>query len=486
VRYYLGARPGEITVGDLDGDGMHDIVVGCSELAQLLVYWGQAGRTFSAPTSISCPPGPFRLRMVDIDIDGRLDLAILTGSGANIAVIWGDDTRDPVAHALLPLPFYPNGLDVGDVNADGITDLVVTECSNDSTVHVLPGAGNRGFAQLYPALVVPGASLCTLRLGDLNGDQMPDIAVADVRELVSKIGVAYGQSDGTFTLATVVPAGEGATDIAIADFNRDDVGDVAVVNPYSRDIALLVGPSFDPPVHLDAGVCSEMIVATQVDSAGVDLVVNDICSHSIILYRNTFAVIAGAVEYDPTTYQVGSPGKPLTATVTLPPQGSLELDPSRVQLLWRGSVLGNASTITRGDSMARILYVTFARSLLNGLEAGTQRLSVSGCAGNGSAFHAESTVQVLSARKARQWQTSLPGSIPVLVRVPDQAEALAVVRVFDSAGRLLLNQRLPVSPANVISWDGRSIAGRKVAAGIYLVVVGEGLNATSCKVALLR
>ena len=99
-----------------------------------------------------------------------------------------------------------------------------------SDVSVLLGTGDGTFqaAVAFPA----GRYPLSVAVGDLNGDGMPDLAVAN--DWSSDVLVLRGTGDGTFQAAVDVPlpAGSNPSSVAVGDFNGDGKPDLAVGQHY--------------------------------------------------------------------------------------------------------------------------------------------------------------------------------------------------------------------------------------------------------------
>lgn len=485
-RFPLGVRPGDVAVGDLDGDGLRDLVVACVELTRLSVFWGMGGGAFSPPSSISCPPRPSQIRLVDLDSDGRLDLALLTDFVSGFSVIWGDGTRAPTG-TTYPMPFHPSVFVVADFDVNGTLDLAVTACSNDSTVYVIPGMGTRQFGQPTVAMEVPGADLCPLTAGDLNGDQYPDLTAIDLGTFGGRVAVGFGAGDGTFVLTSTILAGNYPTSVAVADFDRDGAADLAVANSGSNDVSLFSGSDFQPAGVLLAGAGAGLVAAADLDGdSAQDLVVVNEGGGNVTVYLNRYAFGQASVRYSPSVYQLYSSGQPLTAAVSLPSEVSPKLDGSQVDLVWRDRVLGDATVAFLADSSLREVRFQFDRGILEALEPGIQPLSIVGCDSMGTTFRADGSLQVLPSRAQTMWQASVPGVVPVLIRVPDQAQAGLRVRIFDSAGRLVRSQVVQVGTDNLIAWDGQSNSGNRASSGVYIIEAEGGTGKIGCKLIIVR
>ena len=79
----------------------------------------------------------------------------------------------------------------------------------------------------YPS----GYGPASIAVGDINGDQRPDLAVAN--GFSDTVAVLLGNADGSFQPPRLVFLGPGNNprSVAIGDFNRDGRPDLAVANP---------------------------------------------------------------------------------------------------------------------------------------------------------------------------------------------------------------------------------------------------------------
>src|SRR5207245_2176256 len=119
-----------------------------------------------------------------------------------------------------PAGGQPVDLALGDLDGDGLPDLLVAD-NGASKVTILKGDGHGGFrtklgsvrTEKYPHAVA---------LGNLNGDAFPDFAVASAdKGTAGALGVWFGRGDGSFEAGPVFSAGLQPTDVAISDLNGD-------------------------------------------------------------------------------------------------------------------------------------------------------------------------------------------------------------------------------------------------------------------------
>ena len=76
----LTESPRSLAIGDLNGDGLQDLVVSASDANAVYQLYSRGGFTYSAPIRLETAPSPSRsaqaTAIADFDKDGRLDLAV--------------------------------------------------------------------------------------------------------------------------------------------------------------------------------------------------------------------------------------------------------------------------------------------------------------------------------------------------------------------------------------------------------------------------
>src|ERR671919_423632 len=175
----------------------------------------------------------------DFNRDSRPDLA---GAGANAVSVMlgnGDGTFRPKTD--FPVGTQTQAVAAGDFNSDSRVDLVVTLNSPQFSLALLTGTGTGTFnaPTFFPNTA--GFDSPAIVATDLNGDARLDLVIAHsiacyvapcvTTELMS---VLMGNGDGTFQPARLVQAGRGMAKIAVGDFNRDGIKDLAMAGDSSR------------------------------------------------------------------------------------------------------------------------------------------------------------------------------------------------------------------------------------------------------------
>jgi hypothetical protein len=113
-----------LSVGDIDGDGDYDLLLGTMWLCNDGASWSEHN------LSTSSEP-PDRNRLADINSDGRLDAVVGFEAVSRVGkLVWYEQpisvTENWIEHVIAEV-VGPMSLDVGDIDADGDLDVVVGE-----------------------------------------------------------------------------------------------------------------------------------------------------------------------------------------------------------------------------------------------------------------------------------------------------------------------------------------------------------------------
>jgi sugar lactone lactonase YvrE len=236
-------NPDFIATGDLNGDGIPDIVVAGVNSETVTILLGNGDGTFTpAPNSVTEGNYAYSVAVGDLNGDGIPDLAIATqgdySDEPGSVTIWlgkGDGTFTQGASPAAGVA--PQSVVIADFNGDGIPDLAVAN-SGDNNLTILLGNGDGTFkaAKVSPAT---GNSPYSIGVGDFNGDGKPDLAVANTGS--NSVTVLLGNGDGTFKAAASPATGSAPSFLVVADLNGDGTPDLAVANGYGSSLTILLG-----------------------------------------------------------------------------------------------------------------------------------------------------------------------------------------------------------------------------------------------------
>jgi hypothetical protein len=239
-------------VADLNGDGVPDLAgVGLNSAAVML---GSANGAFRSKVEFPAGGPAQDLAAGDFNGDGRIDLAVSINDPAiSLSLLTGNG--DGTFNA--PVTFQINSTHVDtpaiiatDLDNDGRLDVVLAHtlscftspCTVARTITVLLGFGNGTFQ--FPIDIEVGTGMARIAVGDFNRDSIKDLAIAgDRSQVYTLLGVGNGTflQQPTITL-TADTLGVDGTDIDVGDLNGDTIQDLVVAIPTNGSrTAILLG-----------------------------------------------------------------------------------------------------------------------------------------------------------------------------------------------------------------------------------------------------
>ncbi len=235
--YRINTSALNIIAGDFDGDSKADVAItNTSDVSVTLFFGDGAGKLRFASVS---PVGasPYAITSGDLNKDGHDDLAYVNIAHNTVSILLNNGSGGFGSPTNFPVGTQPRSVDLGDFNDDGHLDLV-TANFDARTVSVLFGDGEGGFLTPAVHIDVPGFQPHFAKIGDLNNDGKPDIAVAYLSGEIVSILLGNGAS---FQQPTNFPVPHGGQDVAINDLNRDGRADLVIAT--NSGVSILLGTS---------------------------------------------------------------------------------------------------------------------------------------------------------------------------------------------------------------------------------------------------
>lgn len=195
MTYPIGTDALTARIGDLDRDGLAEVLVVERDVAAVQLFRGLPNTRLADPVSLLVGEDVRDILVADVNYDTHLDLVAVTSSPTEILVLFGNGTGSLEESGRYPLSLDATGavLAIGDLDRDGVLDLVAGGASNFS-VHILLGRadGSFGAERIFDDT---GTKTSVLRLADMDGDDILDLVVSSSS---APGGVFRGTGDGTF------------------------------------------------------------------------------------------------------------------------------------------------------------------------------------------------------------------------------------------------------------------------------------------------
>ena len=236
----VGIAPSGIAQGDLNGDGITDLIIAESDAIfrqqQVVEVLGNADGSFQAPVILNAGSLPnFNALIADFNGVGKNDVALTNFQG--IGILLGDGKRG-FAGPMSSQIGSATSLTSGDFNGDHKIDLAVV--GGDNTVSLLLGNGDGTFQT--PMMTSVGNSLGQIATGDFNGDGRSDLALTGFggSQHNNTVAVLLGKGNGHFQPASFTSVAAQPEGVAIADMNHDGKLDVVISNAGTDQVSVLL------------------------------------------------------------------------------------------------------------------------------------------------------------------------------------------------------------------------------------------------------
>jgi hypothetical protein len=230
----LAYEPRSVAAGDLNGDGIVDIVVNSLTSGTLSIFTNDGIGGFGAASSLPVPAtGIGSIGVADVNGDGRTDIIATRHLGTNLFVLTNNGNGFTLSgQPTVTQPLYGQ-LAIADLNNDGRMDIA---CSHEYFVTVLTNDGAGRF--FISAPTGGGAQIAEVIVADLDRDGRPDLVTGNAGAFPN-LSVLTNRGVGLFSAAAVPPALPGTERVVAADVNHDGALDLITANHFDNRLSVL-------------------------------------------------------------------------------------------------------------------------------------------------------------------------------------------------------------------------------------------------------
>ncbi|MGC8828171.1 MAG: FG-GAP-like repeat-containing protein [Verrucomicrobiia bacterium] len=238
----VGKNPRAIAIADFNNDGTNDIATVNPGDNTVTIMLGQFDESFSNSVSYAVGNNPYFIITSDFNGDGKKDLAVANKNDNTVSILLGYDDGTFASPQTYNAGNDPVALGAIDTDGDGDKDIIVANLSAN-TVTILV---NNSFGGFNTGTNLSVTSPSYILVADFDYDKKNDFVVSDS----SGTDVIFFRSTGSgFASGESVTAGTTPVSIATGDLNGDGVIDVLVANEGSGDVSVLIN---ETPVALDS------------------------------------------------------------------------------------------------------------------------------------------------------------------------------------------------------------------------------------------
>lgn len=359
-----GLSPVSTAFGDFNRDGNTDIVVANASSNNVSVLLGNGAGLFAPAVNYTVgSAAPFGIATGDFNSDNNDDVIVTGGASNNIVLLLGNGSGSLGAPISFSVGSNNGSIRVGDLNLDGKPDVAVTR--NPNFVSTLLGDGAGGFGPA--ATFTVGSSPASVVIGHFNADSNPDLAVANT--VSSSVSILLGNGSGGFGAATNIATGTGPSYIATGDFDLDGKADLVTTAISPDSVRVLFGNgagSFGSGISYSVGANPRWVATGDfnVDSRP-DIVTANFNSNNVSVLLNTCV----AVTPTPTNTPTSSPTSTPTATPTNTPTATPTPSPTCVpavngKVLWHRAEGNTTDSSGNGNNGSLVNGATYAPGIV--------------------------------------------------------------------------------------------------------------------------
>ena len=224
----------DVSVTDLNGDGIPDVFLVNWLSNQVVLYFGITEKVFSEQVTLNLPGEPGGLALTRARRGRWLRVAVPLPTQSEVLVYGANATGEFRLDQTITLPGRPGRIRFADLNNDRVEDLV-TLTSAGLVVCLANASGSFGKPTVFG---LPSGD-AAWEITDLDGDRRNDLVLLD---RASRQLFLAGNADhaGNVAWPSSYLVGRSPAGVVLVDANHDGAADIAVANTSSATLSLLL------------------------------------------------------------------------------------------------------------------------------------------------------------------------------------------------------------------------------------------------------
>ncbi len=414
--------------GDLDQDGYSDLVIPNEDANDIRVFLNDGAGGYNGFDLYPIPNGdtPSPIEGTDFNRDGYIDFVVGNTQNNRISVWMGEDGGNVGHSESLQADEGVRGLCTLDLNGDTMMDIVTANrdgVRGTGTISLLKNNGSGAFgSSIIIETGSSGETACAA--ADANNDGNLDVFIGTYND--NEVLLYLGDGQGNITFSQKVSVGSRPWMLATGDINGDGFADAVSSNTGDATVSVVLGNgdgTMQEAVHYETGVFPLALDLGDLDGDGdLDLVTSNFSSNDYTVLEN-----AGDGTY---THRLTLPATTAAScTILHDRDNDGDLD------------------ITAIDEIADRIFLFDNTSTATAIEDDEQPVTFS-----------------LNALYPNPFSTQTTFGYQL------EKEAVVRITIYNQLGQRVrhIDTGIQAPGRYTLTWDGRSTAGTKVPAGVYL------------------